>query len=155
MATHEQRAQMLSRYSDEQIAARTMIQEVDGEPPDGEQAVAHVLVNRKASGRWGHTYGSVCSAPWQFSAWWAGDPGDVANFERSLNLAEDDPDIVKMLGILKAAETEDDPTGGATHYYNPKKCAEPAWVKGKPEQGVPPATLCGQFGHQLFYRNVR
>ncbi len=56
------------------VVALTLYGEVRGEPLEGQLAVASVLLNRKADGRWGQTFTSVCRAPWQFSCWNPTDP---------------------------------------------------------------------------------
>ena len=129
-------------------AVRTLWQEARGEPPEGQRAVAHVLVNRLASKRWGTTLGSVCVAyAWQFSGWWATDKGDDENRLASTELPDDAPILVSLGAILQAAiDGETDPTGGATHYYA-KNIAPPKWTEG--------ATFCGEFGNQFFYKDVK
>lgn len=132
-------------------AVRTIWQEARGEPVDGQRAVAHVIVNRLADGRWGHTLAEVCLSRDQFSAWGRShDP----NFAASCRLADNDRSLEAFGIMLAAAASEPDPTQGATHYYA-KTIAPPAWVKGDPSEGIPPAIFCGQFGHHLFYRNVK
>lgn len=136
-------------------AARTMWQEVRNEPIEGQRAVAHVIVNRRKSGRWGLTYDEVCRSEYhgvhQFSGWNRNDPNRVP----ASRLSDSDPALVNFAQLLVAAETELDPTGGATHYYAPLACVEPAWVVGDVPNGTPPATPCGKFGHQLFFKGVK
>lgn len=130
-------------------AARTLFQEARGEPPAGQQAVAHVLWNRTRDGRWGSSLGSVCLSRSQFSAWGPVTPSNVnmlANFRASCALADDDPVLMEMAAIVAAAQTEPDPTSQATHYHA-KSIPVPMWATG--------AVPCGQFGSQLFYRGVR
>lgn len=129
---------------DEQVATRTLAQEARGEPLEGQQAVAHVLKNRLVSGRWGKSLASVCLWRAQFSGWYM--PHDP-NFAYACSLRDDDAMLVHMLDVLNGvlARTSD-PTGAAMWYYA-KSIAPPAWVKG--------ATFCGQFGNQLFYRDVQ
>lgn len=141
-------------------AARTLYQEARGEPLEGQKAVAHVIVNRLRDGRWGETLASVCLWHAGFSGWFS--PRKVAgkafrdpNFAAACRLHDDDPLLVNLAQLLSAALLgEADPTGGATHYYA-KSTPEPDWVKGDPDHGVPPATVCGQFGHQLFFKSVK
>lgn len=138
------------------FAALTLLQEASGEPLEGQQAVAHVLVNRVKDGRWGTTLGEVCSSQYkgsfQFSGWARNDP----NRERAFRTSPLDPLLQALAGLVQAAlDGEADPTGGATHYFAMSMPSPPAWVAGNPANGTPPATYCGQFGHQRFYRNVR
>jgi conjugal transfer mating pair stabilization protein TraG len=48
---------------------RTMAFEAQGEPDVGKAAVAHVILNRKKSHRWGDTVKDVVMKPWQFEPW--------------------------------------------------------------------------------------
>ena len=127
-----------------ETAARTLCQEVRGEPLEGQQAVAYVLKNRLADGRWGHTLGSVCLWPYQFSGWRG--PQDP-NFTYACSLKDDDATLSHMCSVLQTAlDSTSDPTKGATHYYadyiNP-----PMWARG--------ATACGKFGRQFFFKGVK
>lgn len=130
---------------DMDVAARTLCQEVRGEPLEGQDAVAHVLKNRVASGRWGKTLASVCLWRGQFSGWYV--PSDP-NFAYACSLSESDPTLIHMLSVMQAAlNRADDPTGGATHYVNLSSVPQPpAWVDG--------ATLTTKIGHHTFYRGV-
>ena len=127
-------------------AARTLWQEARGEPIEGQRAVAHVLVNRRISGRWGNTFGEVCFSEFhgifQFSGWDRNDPNRVAAFR----LSDDDPALTSLANLIAAADGgEPDSTNGATHYFA-SSIAPPDWVKG--------AVFCGKFGNQLFYKGV-
>jgi N-acetylmuramoyl-L-alanine amidase len=125
------------------IAARTLWMEVRGESDEGQRAVAHVLVNRVKTGRWGNTLTSVCLWPYQFSSWNTGD----SNRKAMSFITESDPILHKMYSYMVAAQgNEPDLTNGATHYYA-AWISEPLWVKG--------ATFCGQFGKQRFYKDVK
>lgn len=127
-----------------EVAARTLCQEVRGEPLVGQQAVAWVLKNRLASGRWGNTLASVCLWPAQFSGWRSQkDP----NFAYACGLAEDDPTLSHMRSVLQVAMDGDmDPTVGAMWYYA-QTIPAPAWTVG--------ATSCGKFGTQFFWKGVK
>lgn len=127
---------------DLQIGARTVWAEARGEPEAGQRAVAHVLVNRLRSHRWGPTLASVCVARLQFSCWNDSDP----NRTQLVSLSETDPSIVKFAGYIQEALSgvDPDPTEGALHYYA-LSIPEPEWAKGKPFT---------QFGNQRFVRNV-
>ncbi len=127
-------------------AARTLWQEARGEPLEGQIAVAHVLVNRRNDGRWGNTFSELCLSEFhgihQFSGWNRGDLNRI----KACQLSDDDPMLVHLASLIDGAESEPDPTGGSTHYYA-KSIAAPVWVAG--------ATPCGQFGNQLFFKNVK
>jgi N-acetylmuramoyl-L-alanine amidase len=139
-------------------AARTLFQEARGEPLDGKQAVAATIVNSLRTGRWGDTLASVCLWHGRFSGWWcprtvAGKAFHDPNFAAACHLRDDDPVLVAMAGLVSAALNGEDPTGGATHYFA-KSIPAPAWVAGDPARGIRAATPCGQFGHQLFFKDV-
>lgn len=122
-----------------ETGVRTLWQEARGEPLVGQQAVAHVLVNRLNDGRWGHTLAAVCLYPLQFSGWNIHDPNRMA----AAALPDDDPMLSTLRGILSSAFSETDPTGGAKFYYA-ASIHEPDWAKAM--------ISCGQFGHQFFFR---
>lgn len=54
----------------ELIAARTLEGEAGNQLEATQRAVAHVMVNRLKSGRWGSDLTSVCLWYRQFSCWW-------------------------------------------------------------------------------------
>lgn len=128
---------------DDQIAVRTLYGEARGEPEEGQLAVAHVLLNRHKSGRWGPTLAAVCLARLQFSCWNASDP----NRELMAVLPEDGPAFAKLKAVLDAARNGSDPTHGATHYYADSMIVPPKWSVG--------ASYAGRFGHHKFYRDVK
>ncbi len=130
------------------VAARTLWQEARGEPIEGQRAVAHVIINRRNSKRWGETLSSVCLWRAAFSGWYSprGKPSvRDPNFAAATSLSDDDALLNALAAILVAAETEPDPTGGATHYY-----ADGTPVPDWAATGTP----CGKFGHQLFFKDV-
>jgi hypothetical protein len=127
-----------------EVAARTLCQEVRGEPLEGQKAVAYVIKNRLATGKWGHSLASVCLWRGQFSGWYV--PSDP-NFAYACSLADDDPVLIHMQSMMQEAlDSANDPTGGADHYVN-LSVANPAWVQG--------AIHCGKFGRQDFYKGVK
>ncbi len=93
---------------------------------------------------WGDDWEDVIEKPWQYSSFNANDPnakllpGDPAKdltWSSALDAAER---AYLGLGI--------DPTGGATHYYNPKVVTTPpAWVS------APGTVFIKQIGEHLFY----
>lgn len=141
-------------------AARTLWQEARSEPLDGQRAVAHVIINRMKSGRYGSSLAEVCLYHAQFSGWWCprGTPPKVVhdpNFAAACHVSDTDPLLLQLAGLIQAAQTEPDPTNGATNYYAPKVIGEPDWVEGDPAHGTPAAIFCGQFGTQLFYKGIK
>lgn len=126
------------------IAALTLCMEARGETSVGQDAVAHTLKNRLASGRWGHSLATVCLWPYQFSGWRG--PVDP-NFSYACNLNDSDPVLVHMRTVMQTAlDATTDPTNNATHYHAISIPA-PAWTVG--------ATYCGQFGNQKFWKDVK
>lgn len=125
-----------------EIAARTVWMEARGQGDEGMRAVAHVIVNRLDTERWGVTFALVCLAPFQFSCWNTADP----NRKAMAALDDDDPALQKCRDFIEAAlDGEDDPTKGSTHYYA-TSITPPAWVHG--------ATFQVQIGRHVFYSNV-
>lgn len=113
---------------DLQMAARTLYGEARGEPEAGQRAVAHVIVNRLRSNRWGPTLASVCVWDRQFSSWNNTDP----NRTMLVSLSENDPAVVTFGRYVEEAlsRVDPDPTQGALWYYNPA-IAKPAWDQGQ------------------------
>ncbi len=142
----------MSSVFDIEVAARTLCQEARGEPLEGQQAVACVLKNRLASGRWGHSLSSVClwnahtpagGQGFQFSGW----RGQDSNFAYACTLADGDGMLSHMKAILQAAiNSPTDMTKGAIFYFNPS-VVTPNWADE--------TQFCGQWGHQRFYRGTK
>lgn len=132
----------MSDFSTE-IAARTVWMEARGEGDDGMRAVAHVIVNRLYTEKWGVKLSLVCLAPFQFSCWGTSDP----NRKAMAALDDDDQVLQKCRDFIDVAleGSEPDPTNGATHYYA-TSITPPAWVHG--------ATFQVQIGRQVFYSGV-
>ncbi len=133
-----------------QVAARTLCQEVRGEPLAGQQAVAYVIKNRVADGRWGKNLASVCLWRAQFPGWYSprgNPPVQDPNFFYACALADSDPTLSHMCSVLQAAlDSSTDPTNGAMWYAN-LSLVNPPWIVG--------ATHCGKFGNQDFYKDVK
>ncbi len=62
---------VISSYDpeDRDYLIRTIAFEAGEEPDEGKAAVAHVVLNRTKSGRWGDTIKDVVTRPWQFEPW--------------------------------------------------------------------------------------
>jgi spore germination cell wall hydrolase CwlJ-like protein len=111
---------------------RTMAFEAPGEPDVGKAAVAHVILNRKKSHRWGDTVKDVVMKPWQFEPW-------MTRRKEMENLSPDDPRYRKAGRIADAVLAGDvpDPTAGATHFLNPTVVKKrrggslPSWARGE------------------------
>jgi N-acetylmuramoyl-L-alanine amidase len=134
--------------------------EARGQPVQGQQAVAHVVLNRAAartpSGRpqwWGGSIEEVITKPWQFSCWDDTDPNApgcrdlrdrlLRGPQAALSASEAQA-YAAALAVLNGAP---DPTGGATHYFNPKAVKRPPkWADGKEPDVI--------IGAHHFYRGV-
>jgi spore germination cell wall hydrolase CwlJ-like protein len=93
---------------------RTLVFEASGETEIGKVAVAHVILNRKRSGRWGHKIEDVVTSPWQFEPWMT-RKSEIEGLSRSDPRYVDAAEIAD--GVL--AGYIPDPTAGATHFLNP------------------------------------
>lgn len=130
------------------VLARTVYGEARGEPVRGQEAVAAVVMNRVRRARraggwwWGATVAEVCTKPFQFSCWNAGDP----NLPVLLGAGDGDPAfaVCRRIAARAVAGALRDPTRGATHYH--AKGAFPAWARGR----APAAAI----GRHLFYNDI-
>lgn len=108
--------------SDRDILARTIMAEAGGEGELGMLAAGSVIANRTSENR---NLREVIMKPGWFSAW-NGVTG-YAGGEGALDMSKIEPNQVAYAvtdRILSGQYT--DPTGGATHYYNPS-VADPVW----------------------------
>ena len=109
---------------------RTIAYEASGEPDDGKAAVAHVVLTRKRSGKWGDTIKDVVTYPWQFESWMT----KRAEME-SLDVEDHRYRSAAQIADAVLAGQMADPTTGATHFLNPtvvRKGVEslPSWATG-------------------------
>ena len=111
------------------------------EPDEGKAAVAHVVLNRERSGRWGESIREVVTRPWQFEPWMTG--------ASRWRLSPSDPryrDAARIADAVLSGEFPD-PTAGATHFLNPTIVRKrrggslPEWARG---EGQP-------IGQHTFY----
>ena len=105
----------ISSYNleDRDYLIRTVAFEAPNEPAIGKAAVAHVVLNRKKSHRWGDTVKDVVMKPWQFEPW-------MTRRREIENLSPDDPRYRRAARIADAVLGGEipDPTSGATHFLN-------------------------------------
>lgn len=110
---------------------RTIIGEAGNQTPEGQAAVAHVIMNRVADGRWGANPSNVVTAPGQFEPW--------QTRAKELNSISPNSTQYQNVGkIVDSVASGDDPdfTGGATHFLNPKVVSSrtggsvPTWAQG-------------------------
>lgn len=136
--------------SDFHVLAATIDGEAEGEPLAGKQAVASSILNRVALSKVHSHFGDgtirgACLAHAQFDCWMPGPDCDRINaleFEHPSPGLQDCMDVANE--AIQGALT--DPTGGSTHYYD-HGILGPMWLVG--------AKWCGQFGRQLFWKNVK
>lgn len=121
---------------------RTLAFEASGETKVGKIAVAHVILNRKRSGRWGRKIADIVTSPWQFEPW-------MTRKNEIEGLSRTDPRYLEAAEIADAvlAGHIPDPTAGATHFLNPVIVRErrggslPSWADS---DGQP-------IGRHVFY----
>lgn len=123
--------------ADMDALTRVVVGEANGEPDEGQAAVAHVVLNRIASGRYGSTPLEVVMAgkgtptP-QFEP--VGNP--TSSFYTTM---PQNPDYRRARGIVDGVLAGDivDPTNGATNFYAPRAQylmgrKPPSWSAGTP-----------------------
>lgn len=121
--------------------ALTVYWEGRGESELGQQAVAHVVLNRA---RASHYPDDVCAVVTQARrqacqfAWWCDglpdEPRDAESWRRAIRIA-----------IRALAFPESDPTGGALYFHH--KELQPAWAERK--------TAARVLGNHVFFRLAR
>ena len=127
--------------------ARTLYGEARGEPKEGIEAVANVILNRVRSERYPKTVAKVCLQRLQFSCWNDSDP----NRRKIAKLMPGDNPIFDMiLEIAARAVLGGLPllVAGALHYH--AKNVNPSWVRNSPG-----ATLVARIGNHLFWSGIR
>ncbi|HPF78332.1 MAG TPA: cell wall hydrolase, partial [Alphaproteobacteria bacterium] len=103
------------------VLARTIFGEARGEPIEGMEAIANVVLNRvKVSAKkgkywWGNNVIGVCQKPYQFSCWNRSDP----SYQRLINVTDSNIHFSTCLRIARRAVIGalKDNTNGATHYH--------------------------------------
>lgn len=107
---------------------RTVFGEAGAEPPEGQRAVAAVLLNRAR--QTGQSIEDVALAPGQFEPW-----GNAESRRRMEALTPGSPDYARIAMTIAPVLGGQDPTGGADHFYSPTLQAKlgrraPAWDNG-------------------------
>jgi N-acetylmuramoyl-L-alanine amidase len=116
---------------DRDYLIRTIAFEASGESEDGKAAVAHVILTRKRSGKWGDTIKEVVTHPWQFESWMT----KRAEME-SLDVEDYRYRSAAQIADAVLAGQMPDPTTGATHFLNPTVVSQrrggslPSWATG-------------------------
>lgn len=114
---------------DRDYLIRTIVFEAGSESDVGKAAVAHVVLNRERSGRWGDSIRQVVTARWQFEPW-------MTKRKQIEALSSTDPRYREAEHIADAVLSGKlpDPTAGATHFLNPQIVRQrrggslPAWA---------------------------
>lgn len=130
------------------VLARTLWGEARGEPLEGIEAVACVILNRVkiAQAKGGYWWGSgiigVCQKPYQFSCWNKSDP----SYLKLLAVSDKNIHFATCLRIARRAVAGvlADKTGGATHYH--ADYVSPYWSRGET-----PAVI---IGRHIFYQLI-
>ena len=109
------------------ILAKTLEAEAGNQGPVGMLSVGSVIMNRMMDPNYANNLHDVILQPGQFSVWnkttgyAGGEQGiDVANLQAS--------DLAYSVADQLLDQNYNDPTGGATHFYNPN-ISNPAWGK--------------------------
>ena len=117
---------------DRDYLIRTVAFEAGNEPALGKAAVAHVVLNRKRIGKWGHNIRKIVTQPWQFEPW-------MTRRDEIQKLSPNDPQYRKAARIADGVLDGDipDPTAGATHFLNATIVRQrrggslPRWAQGE------------------------
>lgn len=130
----------LSSQKELTLLALCVWAEARGEPQEGKDAVAHVVLNRAEKQSWyGKNIRGVILSPKQFSCFNEGDP----NREKVLCVQNDEVWADCAMAAWNAyLGFSDDPTGGATHYC--RFDVHPSW-RSKMEQTK-------QIGSHIFFK---
>ena len=118
--------------------------EAEGEASIGREAVGWVFYWRSQHPWWwGSTIMQCCLWPAQVSSFWADYPKRAAAIQSELynptpNIEQD---AELLYDSIMNSRFSDDPTGGATYYWNPDVC-NPAWASR--------VTWTRKIGHHQF-----
>jgi hypothetical protein len=111
--------------TDRELLARTIMAEAGNQGPIGMMGVGSVIMNRLSNPSYGNDFTSVILQPGQFSAW--NSVTGYAGGEQGQNMSKIQPsEQAYMVADQILDGNYNDPTGGATHYYNPR-ISNPNW----------------------------
>lgn len=128
------------RFADDRDALiRTVIGEAQAEPPEGQAAVAAVILNRARQR--GMTPSQVVLETNQFEPW-----GNPKTASRLAGISPNDPLYQSAAAQVDRALSGYDPTGGADHFYAP--VAQQALGRNAPSWAVGEPTVIG--GHNFY-----
>ena len=115
--------------NDRELLARTLQAEAGNQGFGGMLAAGSVIMNRANSSGYGNGVRGVILKPGQFSAW--NSVTGYAGGEQGQDMQGMTPsaDAYRAADQLIAGDYND-PTAGATHYFNPD-ISQPSWAKGK------------------------
>jgi hypothetical protein len=115
-------------YTDRELLARTLQAEAGNQGRSGMLAAGSVIMNRAQTSGYGDGVRGVIMKPGQFSAW--NSVTGYAGGEQGQDMAAMTPsgDAYSAADALIGGQYSD-PTGGATHYYNPS-ISQPSWGIG-------------------------
>lgn len=149
--TPEDRMKYTLLLTDEQVLALTAYGEARGESVMGLVAVMAVIKNRAAIKKTNVRLEAFRKAAFEC---WLDEKGtnDDMLAQMAAKVVAGEPighdPVWDVCAYLAERKDLRDPTGGATHYLNPKAVAAlPAWTR-------PPAVLAATIGRHSFYRNV-
>ena len=112
-------------YNDRELLAKTLMAEAGNQGPLGMLAAGSVIMNRVRSGNYGQGLQGVILKPGAFSPW--NSVTGFAGGEQGQDMARITPSeqAYRIADALLSGQYED-PTGNATHFYNPD-ISDPSW----------------------------
>jgi len=118
---------------DRDLIIRTIAAETSGKTPEESQAIAHVILNRIQSGKYGASPEAVLLAKKQFEPW-----SNPAGANYPMRFLPDSRRYGIGQAALEAALSGDDITGGALNFWGPKAQyalgrKAPSWAAEMPD----------------------
>lgn len=95
--------------NDRDLIIRTVIGEAANQSPEGQRAVAHVILNRLKDDRWGNSVKDVVFQKHQFEPW-------TTRRSELMAIPTNSPKYQEVAALVD--DLGDDPTNGATHFLN-------------------------------------